>query len=308
MQDEMFQQTRLPGIEPAFGDRERERLAALTREAVERYTQEELGGLEGQSERFQYLFRRLLRSVQAVVENVAQELLSGSFKPISFELGFGRKGELPPVELTVDGVTISVSGFVDRVDGWVRDGRLYLRVVDYKTGKKSFDWTEVWNGLGLQTLLYLFALERQGENLYKMPVESAGVLYLPAHEAVIQGSRTMDDDQWRRAGEAGYRFLPLRVSKTSGDVTGEALATAEQFGKLGRHIHRVLEEICRELGRGAIAADPFWRGPDKNACRYCDYAAACHFEEGRGGDCRRWAPKIAAADFWSEVSRDGADD
>ena len=84
MQDEMFQQTRLPGIEPAFGDRERERLAALTREAVERYTQEELGGLEGQSERFQYLFRRLLRSVQAVVENVAQELLSGSFKPISF--------------------------------------------------------------------------------------------------------------------------------------------------------------------------------------------------------------------------------
>lgn len=332
MQDEMFQQTRLPGIEPAFGDRERERLAALTREAVERYTQEELGGLEGQSERFQYLFRRLLRSVQAVVENVAQELLSGSFKPISFELGFGRKGELPPVELTVDGVTISVSGFVDRVDGWVRDGRLYLRVVDYKTGKKSFDWTEVWNGLGLQTLLYLFALERQGENLYKMPVESAGVLYLPAHEAVIQGSRTMDDDQWRKAvdkeltrsglvlndrgvldametaGEAGYRFLPLRVSKTSGDVTGEALATAEQFGKLGRHIHRVLEEICRELGRGAIAADPFWRGPDKNACRYCDYAAACHFEEGRGGDCRRWAPKIAAADFWSEVSRDGADD
>ena len=100
----------------------------------------------------------------------------------------------------------------------------------------------------------------------------------------------------------------MRMSKTSGDVTGEALATAEQFGKLGRHIQQVLEEICRELGEGAIAADPFWRGPDKNACRYCDYAAACHFEEGRGGDCRRWAPKIAAADFWSEVSRDGADD
>ena len=62
-----------------------------------------------------------------------------------------------------------------------------------------------------------------------------------------------------------------------------------------------LEEICRELGEGAIAADPFWRGPDKNACRYCDYAAACHFEEGRGGDCRRWAHKLAAADFWTEV-------
>ena len=65
--------------------------------------------------------------------------------------------------------------------------------------------------------------------------------------------------------------------------------------------YHVLEDICRELGQGAIAADPFWRGPDKNACRYCDYAAACHFEEGRGGDCRRWAHKLAAADFWTEV-------
>lgn len=67
-------------------------------------------------------------------------------------------------------------------------------------------------------------------------------------------------DAMETAGEAGYRFLPLRVSKTSGDVTGEALATAEQFGKLGRHIQQVLEDICRELGQGAIAADPFWRG------------------------------------------------
>ncbi|MFR8819406.1 MAG: PD-(D/E)XK nuclease family protein [Evtepia gabavorous] len=42
--------------------------------------------------------------------------------------------------------------------GWT-DGsgdRLYLRVVDYKTGRKSFDLTEVWHDLGLQMLLYLF--------------------------------------------------------------------------------------------------------------------------------------------------------
>ena len=43
------------------------------------------------------------------------------------------------MELTVDGVTLSVSGVVDRVDAWEKDGRLYLRVVDYKTGRKSLD-------------------------------------------------------------------------------------------------------------------------------------------------------------------------
>ena len=52
---------------------------------------------------------------------------------------------------------------------------------------------------------------------------------------------------------------------------------------------------------GNIAADPFWRSPEKNACRYCDYAAACHFEPGRGGDCKRWLPGLSAQEFWTLV-------
>ena len=325
LQDGMFRQTTLPGMEEAVLEDRKKRLRQLTQEAVDRYVTEELGGLEGQSDRFQYLFRRLLRSVQAVVDNVAEELLNSEFKPISFELGFGRKEDLPPVELTVDDVTISVTGFVDRVDGWVHDGRLYLRVVDYKTGRKSFDLTEVGNGLGLQMLLYLFTLEKQGKSLYGLPVEGAGVLYLPARDAMVRGSRFMSDEAWRKAldkelrrsglvlddpavleamepaGEGGYRFLPLKVSKSTGAISGEALATAEQLGKLGRHIQKVLEEVCRELARGDISADPFWRGPEKNACRWCDYAAACHFEEGRGGDCRRWLPSVGAREFWENL-------
>ncbi|MEY8402019.1 PD-(D/E)XK nuclease family protein [Oscillospiraceae bacterium 44-34] len=325
LQDEMFTQTTIPGME----DEAREKkLRRLTKQAVDRYVAEELGGLEGQSPRFQYLFRRLLRSVQAVVDNVAEELLSSQFKPISFELGFGRRGDLPPVELTHNGVTLSVTGFVDRVDGWVKDGRLHLRVVDYKTGRKTFDLTEVWNGLGLQMLLYLFTLEEKGQALYGLPVEGDGVLYLPAREAVIRGSRSISDEELRKRvdreltrsglvvddpqvlnamevqGENGYRFLPLKVSRSTEQITGEALASAEQLGKLGKHVQRVLEDICQELAGGSIAADPFWRGPEKNACRFCDYAAACHFEPGRGGDHKRWLPRVSAEEFWKQISQE----
>ena len=323
LQDGMFQQTAIPGMEEETGHLDR--LRRLTQEAVERYIQEVLGGLENQSERFQYLFRRLLRTVQAVVENVAGELAVSRFKPISFELGFGVQGDLPPVEFTVQGVTLSITGFVDRVDGWEKDGRLYLRVVDYKTGRKSFDLTEVWNGLGLQMLLYLFTLEERGQALYGLPVEGDGVLYLPAREAVIRGSRTMSEEELRKrvdreltrsglvvndpqvleameeTGEDGFRFLPLKVRKSTGEITGEALASAEQLGKLGKHVQRVLEDICKELAGGSIAADPFWRGPEKNACRFCDYAAACHFEEGSGEDCRRWLPSMDAKTFWEQI-------
>ena len=327
LKDNFFGQQTLGG--QGLSGEEKAYLRELTKAAIDRYVKEELGSLEDQSDRFRYLFSRLLRSVYAVVENVAQELRCSKFKPISFELGFGNKHDaaLPPVELSVDGVTISISGFVDRVDGWVKEDRLYLRVVDYKTGRKSFDMTEIWNGLGLQMLLYLFTLQEKGEQLYHMPVDSVGVLYLPARDAVIQAERTIPDDQLQKqmdrelvrsglvlddpevleameeAGESGYRFLPLKVSKSTGKISGDALVSAEQMGKLAGHIQTVLEEICRELARGDITADPYWRGPDKNACRYCEYAPACQFEEGRRGDCRRWLPTVKTAQFWENLEQ-----
>ena len=313
---------------PQWGETERAALNSAVDAAVERYVREELGGLEQQSDRFLYLFRRLLRPVRAVAANAVEELRSSSFRPISFELGFAKNGPLAPVEFTVDGITLSISGFVDRVDGWVKDGKLYLRVVDYKTGRKSFDLTEVFHGLGLQMLLYLFTLKDRGEKFYGAPVEGAGVFYLPARDVIVRGSRDMSDAAWQKAvdkelvrkglvlsdpavlaamehpGEDGFRFLPLKVSKTSGAVTGDALVSAERLGRLGGHIQRVLEEICHELAGGSIAADPFWRGEQKNACLYCDYAAACQFEEGRGGDCRRWLTKLDSGAFWQKIEEE----
>lgn len=296
----------------------------LTKQAVKEYIFTELGGMEHQTPRFQYLFRRLQRNVQAVVDNVIDELRSSDFQPICFELGFGPGKDLPPVEVKAGGVTLRISGFVDRVDGWVKDGRLYLRVVDYKTGRKSFDLTEIWNGLGLQMLLYLFALEEKGEKRFGTQPVPAGVLYLPAREAMISGSRDMDeaarrklmDKELVRRGlvlddeavldamehqEGTLRFLPLRVSTRTGKITGDALVSAEKLGRLKGHTQAILQQICREIASGNIDADPFWRGPSKNACQYCEYFRACQFEEKT--DRRRWIPSVKNSDFWDWLAR-----
>ncbi|MDY3015147.1 MAG: PD-(D/E)XK nuclease family protein [Evtepia sp.] len=301
-----------------------ERLRDLTQEAVEDYVLRELGGMEHQTPRFRYLFRRLQRNVWSVVENVAEELRASDFQPVYFELGFGSGKELPPVEVTEAGVTLKISGFVDRVDGWVKDGRLYLRVVDYKTGRKSFDLTEVWNGLGLQMLLYLFTLEDKGERLFHQKPCPAGVLYLPARDAMVAGSRAMDesarqklmDKELVRKGlileegevpeamehpENGLRFLPLRVSSRTGKITGDALVSAQKLGRLKRHTQEILGQICRAISAGNLDADPYWRGPTKNACLYCEYFRACQFEEGR--DKRRWIPSVKNSDFWAWLAQ-----
>ena len=313
--------------ETCRGTAEKKTVEGRIKAIMEDYIREELGGLENKTPRFVYLFQRLVRPVTQVVRNVLDELAHSQFQPIDFELGFGTGDGLPPVELTVDGVTVSVSGFVDRVDGWVHDGRLYLRVVDYKTGRKSFDLTDIWNGMGLQMLLYLFTLEEAGKALYGAEIVPAGVLYLPARDAVVAGSRSMTEAERRKKADAelrrrglvldepevlaamertdgeGMRFLPVRLNR-AGAVTGEALVSAERLGKLAKHTGRILREIGTELAAGNIAADPFWRGPEHNACQWCAYAAACHFEEGKGGDRKRWLPAVKGEAFWEAVAQE----
>lgn len=293
----------------------------LTDEAVTKYVTEELGGMAGETPRFRYLFERLKRTVAFVVENAVEELRVSQFRPIAFELGFGRGQDLPPIEVSKDGLTVSVTGFVDRADGWVHNDKLYLRVVDYKTGRKSFDFTDVQNGLSLQMLLYLFALERQG--LMGMEAESAGVLYVHAKEVLISGARgiteeacrktarealrreglVLDDEEVLRAmedwGEGTPKFLPLKTDK-SGALKSDYLVKTEQMGKLSRKVMETLEDITAELAAGNIDADPYWRSPDSNACRWCEFAEACHFEECFG-DKKVWQKPVKAKEFWEKL-------
>lgn len=306
-----------------------ETVKQLADQATRQYIHEKLGGMEDKTPRFRYLFRRLAQSAAQVVEQMVEELQASDFEPIAFELGFGPNEALPPVRLEVDGITVAISGFVDRVDGWVHDGRLYVRVMDYKTGHKSFDLTDVWHGLNLQMLLYLFTLEEKGMPGETRPIVPAGVLYLPAREEHLTGSRNMDpekrrkelDSKLRRSGlilndpnvvdamehvplGSDARFLPVRVSKRTGAISGDALASAVQLGKLQKHIHRILRDIAREIGGGNIQADPWYRDEQRTACRWCDFASACHFEDGRGGERSRYLYPVKGTEFWEQVDEE----
>ena len=293
----------------------------LTDEAVTQYVTEELGGMAGETPRFRYLFERLKNTVAFVVENAVEELSVSQFRPLAFELGFGSGKELPAIEVRKDGLTVSVTGLVDRVDGWEHNGKLYLRVVDYKTGRKSFDFTDIENGMSLQMLLYLFALERQG--LMGRETEGAGVLYVHARDVLIAGVRgiteedcrktarealrreglVLDDEEVLRAmedwGTGSPKFLPLKVDR-SGALKSDYLVKAEQMGRLSHKVMETLEDIAAELASGNINADPYWRSSEVNACRWCEYAEACHFEECFG-DRKVWQKPVRAKEFWASL-------
>ncbi len=193
----------------------------LLRAAVQTYIDDTLGGLADKTARFQALFRRLVKSVETILNNVLDELRASDFVPIDYELDFSRGGDLPPVTVQDDDVTVSLSGKVDRVDGYIQNGRLYLRVMDYKSGKKSFSLSDVWNGLNMQLIIYLYALQTEGY-LYALQTEGleryrakltgelneirpAGVLYVPVRDTIPDGERAQDDETLHALRERALR-------------------------------------------------------------------------------------------------------
>ncbi len=305
-----------------FAEVDKRTLSRLTGGAIQDYINSTMPGFDKREERFKYLFRRLRKTVGTIIENVADELSCSDFTPIAFELGFGEGEAMPAISIRTGDASLTVSGKVDRVDGWLKDGKLYLRVVDYKSGKKAFDLSDVRYGLNIQMLLYLFALEREGRAYFGKEVVPAGVLYFPARDVLVGKGREASpeeiraalDKELRRTGLVlsrpevlhamehssleESRFLPLKL--TRGTVTG-GLATAEELGKLSRYVDKLLEDIAGELNGGNIDADPCGSSENDNACTYCEFASACHFADGEGGDHMEMICPVTPEEFWGQV-------
>ena len=310
-----------------FAQVEEEELHALVRTYIELYVDQELHHFQEKNARFRYLFSRLRATAYAVMDQVAEELRHSDFVPIAFEMDFGDGKTMPSVVISEPGAELRLGGKVDRVDGWVKEGKLYLRVVDYKSGRKSFDLGAVRMGLDIQMLLYLFTLQKEGKAYFGKEIEPAGVLYLPARDQVLPASRTVTAEKLRAMREKELRrsglllaepavlramehealeephFLPLQVRR-DGSLSG-SIASAAQLGKLGRYVEKLLHEITCEIRDGNIDADPCCKTEEDTPCRYCDWAEACHFCDGKGGDHLRYIQPVQRDEFWKLLEEEG---
>lgn len=272
------------------------------------------------SQRFAYLFRRNIRELDMVVEELWTELKDSGFAPKGFEVEFGGKG-LNPIEIPNSSMKALLRGFVDRVDVWQSPGSLYYRIVDYKTGKKKFDYCDVFNGIGLQMLLYLFALKHHGDDLFGEKAVPAGVQYFPARAPYLSSDGKPEEDEaaelrekeWLRSGlllkdEAVLQAMepgeePVRTGyqyDKNGALSGD-VADREQLELLESYVFRVLERMVADIASGNVEPNPYSRGSSHDACSFCPYGSVCHKESVEG---RRNYQAMKAQKFWEELEKE----
>ncbi len=295
-----------------------QRVLTVARERMEQYAKLELADL-WQSARAEYLFRRNFAEIELVVTELFEELSKSEFEPMWFELHFaGQEGDLPAVRIVGEKMTAQLEGFVDRADVWDSGEKLYVRVVDYKTGKKKFEYTNILHGLGLQMLLYLFTLVRKGDVLLNKPMTPAGVLYFPARydQVSMDGKQNRGKMEEKRRKNQVRNGLILNEERTlqamepcqenpvylpySYDKEGNRkgyLADAGQMGILADFVFEKVAELGDELYSGSLEADPYFLDTKYNGCAWCPYGTVC-----RDSKKERWLKKVKdSEEFWQRV-------
>lgn len=283
------------------------------------YAHNRFGQLE--TSRVDYLFRRNSQELSLIVRELWDELHDSKFEPVDFEVAFGTDDGLPAIATPGAAMDAQLRGFVDRVDVWQDGENAYFRVVDYKTGKKTFDYCDVFNGLGLQMLIYLFALEQEGSKLLgDMPVP-AGVQYFPARVPLVSADGLLSDEEafaarrklWKRSGlllaqedvlsamESGENTHRMPFSKKKdGSLSGD-IADTRQMQLLKAYVFSLLGKMVDEIASGCVVPNPYTRGSSHNACTYCPYSSICHLETVTE---RRNYKTMTAQRFWEEVERE----
>ena len=286
---------------------------------AEQYAEERFKDLD--SERVTYLFRRNGLELDMVVRELWNELSKSAFEPVAFELNFGPEGDLPAVPISGRHMEARLRGFVDRVDAWKQGSQSFVRVVDYKTGKKDFDYCDVFNGVGLQMLLYLFALEQGGAELLGGRPVSAGVQYFPARfpylsengrlteEEAMEAHRKnakrkgliLKDEDVVRAMEPGDEITRLSCKRNKNDELVGDVADREQLKQLRRYVFRYLGNLVDEIAAGRVDPNPYTRGSSHSACAFCPYGSICAGEAEEG---RRNYKTMTAQRFWEEIGKE----
>ncbi len=261
------------------------------------YMKNVFGSDKDKTSRFMYLFKRIAGFLFRLLRRLGEEFHVSEFEPYAFELPVGGDSEVSAYWLvTPGGKEITVEGKIDRVDVLDRDGKRYVRVVDYKSGVKKFDLSDVFYGINIQMLVYLFSIWKGGKGGLSKAVP-AGVLYMPARDSVVTLPRgdiadggtsalaekfrmnglLLDDKAVLNAMEPGLGgiFIPVKAKKDG--YTG-SLATFAQLGQIKEHIDSLLIKMADELSGGKICAMPYKKG-QALSCERCSFRSVCRRAE-----------------------------
>lgn len=291
---------------------------ALGKECVREATWDYGNGILDSSRRNAYLITKVERILSRTLLVVEQQIKAGKFEPFAYEEKFSHNDRF-----------LKLSGRIDRLDMFEEENHLFLRVVDYKTGRASFDLNQLYYGLQTQLGIYLESgMEMVGRLFPEKKIIPAGMLYYQIDDPIVSKSSqaefeiqkalmmnglvnrsvqslTLQDGKF--TGEEGslapmHKSIVIPVGTTkSGELTKTSGATSEENLKgLKCFLDKQLSDRAKEIILGKTDLSPYRLG-SKTACDYCLYPGICGFDSRMPDNQYKYLKKMSKEEVWDKI-------
>ena len=252
--------------------------------------------------RNRYMAKRVEKLLRRSIWAIKEELKDSDFEPAGFEVSFDSGSFLDSMCLPLsEDDRMYLMGKIDRIDLYSENGQILVRIVDYKSGSKSFDLEDFYYGLQLQLILYLkAAMEMQQKEHPHMTVEPAAMLYYQMKDPLIEKNEgtNLEDERLKELKMSGLvsaeeqiylhldrnlepgcrsRMLPMERKKDGALSARSSAADARQFAALTEYAAKKAVQIGREILQGKAEKNPYQKG-ERTACDFCAYSEACGFD------------------------------
>ena len=280
---------------------EREHCNIMSDAVVDKVVLEHKHGIMESSSRYKYLTNRLKRISRRALWTMTEHIKKGGFKPLEYELSFGLNQAYPPIEIELqDGEKILLEGRIDRIDIFDADKHSFVKIIDYKSGDKDFNLSDVYNGLQLQLIVYLDAVLSNGDKLNRESMKPAGIFYYKIDDPMVKtdekGLDIIEKEIQKKLKMKGLvlkdvnivkemdreingysNIIPVGINKDNGFYSNSSVVDNEEFQGLILHVKKLIKEITREMLKGKVCIEPTKSG-NQSACTYCSYRSICQFD------------------------------
>lgn len=269
-----------------------------------------------------YTMGRMEEILQKCVHNISYQIRKGRFLPKEYEVSFQMTESLQDMDVTLtDKDRMKLSGRIDRMDVCEKEDKVYVKIVDYKSGNKDFDLVSFYHGTQLQLVVYMNeALRRCKQEYPDKEVLSAALLYYRMSDPIVEGESGMTPEKINQKVKEALRMKG--IINSDGDIL-EALDTSkntksdcvpldyntngqlkasvnafdnEQLKLLSDYASYCLKTMGVKIKKGEIPLNPYISGTT-DSCQYCSYKEVCGFDERLPGHQKRDLGKEKDVDY-----------
>jgi len=236
------------------------------------------------SARNEYMIERMKRLLTRTIWALTKQLEAGDFEPVAYEMRFEN-------------------GKIDRVDLCKDKDKVYVKVLDYKTGSKAFDVVALYHGLQLQLMVYMDAAVKMTQKHYPdSEVIPAGVFYYRLNDPLVEKKVVGEEEEiWQKVlkelkvdgvmnlkdetlehldhcqvGESAV--IPVKYNKNGSLSKNSKVASEQEFEVMMRHALGKVFKVHQKILSGEVAAFPY-RRKQESGCDYCAYRHICGFDQ-----------------------------